>query len=236
MPLGSPRSGHVAYVRDGRLESGLLAVEARMRDAGTDGEVLDGDLVPGAAEAARAGEMVWRVEQDGPSPRIVVPEHRAPQAPPVWFVHVDEPRASPASTNLVAFLADPSTGTTDAGTVLSRFRFGSLGVRNDLQLGAIRWHRAGPRPGLVHQIFVAEDWRRRNVGTVLLHAADAWHQANAWPGHLHGDGRRTTLGERFLATLQHPARFTRLEKTMPPMDPAARAAWDRGQLRREPRS
>lgn len=203
-----PRSGHVWYSRVGATDAGLRLLTAQAGGRHPDGTVVD--------DARRDDEpLVWSTHaSDRGLLGIHVPEERAPQAPALWFVNVDEPRASVPSTNLVAFAVEGTD--IPAGTVVSRFVFGGLGVSNDRQAGAVRWHRTG----LVHQIFVSPTLRRRNVGTVLLHAADAWHQANGWPGHLHGDGRRTELGEQFLATLRHPDRFAPLSKTMPPMDPS----------------
>jgi hypothetical protein len=80
----------------------------------------------------------------------------------------------------------------------------------------VRWYRNG----LVHQIFVAKDYRRMHLATILLYMAGAWHQANGWEGRIHGDGRRTELGEQLLATLNHPQRYAPLDQVMPPMDPA----------------
>jgi len=58
-------------------------------------------------------------------------------------------------------------------------------------------------------------------GTSLLHAAGAWQQANRWPGFIHSDGRRTVLGQLFLAAKRNPGRIRELSETMPDMDPDA---------------
>jgi hypothetical protein len=73
----------------------------------------------------------------------------------------------------------------------------------------------------VHQVYVGEAWRRRQVGTLLIYAASAFHQANGWPDRLHSDGRRTDLGQQFVAGLRHPDRIQPLSDRMPPMDPSA---------------
>jgi hypothetical protein len=57
-----------------------------------------------------------------------------------------------------------------------------------------------------------------HLGTVLIYAAEALHQAQGWPGHLHGDGRRTDLGSRFAAGVRHPQRVAPLTDLMPDMD------------------
>jgi hypothetical protein len=196
-----PNSG---YTPERKLDSGLWQVTCRLNDAYPDGSrVDDPDLT---------APVFWRtLPAEHGLVRFELAGFATPAAPKVWFVNVDEPRASPKATNLVAFANDRMP----AGTILSRYQFATLGVSNDEQAGAVRWY---PANGLVHQIFVATAWRRRQLATHLLYAAGAFHQANGWPGHLHGDGRRTELGERLVAGLRHPGRFQSLTETMPTMD------------------
>jgi GNAT superfamily N-acetyltransferase len=197
----------VWYLVRGVLDSRLALITAY-----ADARHPDGHRSDAPSADATESPFVWRTHQtDTGLLRIEVPDSSAPGAPALWFVFVDEPSVRPAAANLVAFATDHFP----PGTVVSKFRFATTGVPNEAQAGAVRWYRNG----LVHQVFVSESWRRRHVGTVLLHAADAYHQASGWPGHLHGDGRRTRLGERFLATLRHPQRFAPLSDVMPPMDP-----------------
>ena len=201
-------TGAAWYRRLGRLDSGLWIVEAIEGDRHPDGTVAPDDKT---ADSAVDGPVLWRTE---PSEfgllRIVF--NAVPGLPPLWFTFVDEPKAGPAAANLVAF----ATPTFPAGTVVSGYAFASAGVPNDEQGGAVRWYR----DGRIHQIFVSPDHRRQNVGTALLYAASAWHQANGWSGKLHADGRRTELGQRFAAGVRHPSRLQPLNETMPPMDHA----------------
>lgn len=198
----------VVYHRLGATAEGLVLGEARLDPSGADGEHREGAPDP-------AHTLIWRTEpSESGMLRIVIPEERAPGAPRLWFVEVEDARGTPPSTHLVAFASDDLP----PGTVISRYRFANLGVPNDRQAGAVQWRR----DGRVLQIFVAPDRRRRNVGTALLHAADAWHQARERPGHLHADGRRTRLGQLFLAAIAHPQRFAPLSEEMPPMDPEER--------------
>ncbi len=132
-------------------------------------------------------------------------------APPLWFCWVDEPGAHPAAANLVAY-ADERVPT---GTIISAMQFASMNNRVDEQVGAIRWYHDG---GLIHQIYVAPSRRRENIGSALLLAAGAWHQAHGWPGRLHADGRRTDLGQKFAAGQQFAQRIGDLRETMPDMD------------------
>jgi hypothetical protein len=199
------------YARTGALGSGLHRVSAYLGAEHPDGTWVD--LDPADLPSA---PTLWATD-DATSGllRVSIAERAAPGAPPLWYVWVDEPRASPVAANLVAFADDRVA----PGTIVDRYAFASMGVPNDSQAGAIRWYRSG----VIHQIFVGEAWRRRQVGTCLLYAASAFHQANGWPGHLRADGRRTELGERMAASLKHPQRVQPLTDLMPPMDPAASA-------------
>jgi hypothetical protein len=192
------------YTRERRLGNGLWEVTARLDEAHPDGAQV---ITPN-----RDAVVLWSSEESSTGLiRIELADFATPQAPAVWFVSVPEPRATPSATNLVAFASDHKP----PGTVVTKYQFATLGVSNDEQVAAVRWY---PSTGLVHQVYVSAGWRRQQLGTHVLYAADAFHQANGWPGHLHGDGRRTQLGERLVAGLRHPARFKPLEKTMPPMD------------------
>jgi len=201
-------TGAAWYRRLARLESGLWLAEAIESDRHPDGTVAPDEET---ADSAVDGPVLWRTE---PSEfgLLRVSLDAIPGLPRVWFTFVDEPRGAPAAANLVAF----ATPAFPPGTVVSGYTFASAGVPNDQQAGAVRWYR----DGRIHQIFVAPDHRRQNVGTALLYAASAWHQASGWSGKLHADGRRTELGQRFAAGVRHPSRLQPLSETMPPMDQA----------------
>lgn len=199
--------GGVWYAQTGTVESGLRLITGVEGD-----EHPDGTLVTDADPAGLP--WVWRTAPaDRGLLRVEVPADAAPESPPMWFVQLSEAKADRPAEHLVGFPTDDFA----PGTIVTRYTFATAGVHNDRQAGAVRWYRD---LALVHQIFVARDWRRRNVGTMLLHVADAWHQANGWPGHLHSDGRRTDLGQQFITGVRHPQRFAPLTETMPPMDPA----------------
>lgn len=196
---------NVIYVRRGRFESGLWNVGAFGLEDVADGTIQDGGVEPHQ-------EPAWTtLPSERGLVRIEIGGYLLPAPPALWFVWVDEPKASPAATNLVAFGGDQFP----AGTVVSRYTFAAAGVPNGEQAGAVRWY---PRDGQVHQVFVAPEWRRRNVASTLLYTADAFHQANGWDGKIHGDGRRTALGQMLLAGMLHPNRAKRLTEEMPPMD------------------
>lgn len=138
--------------------------------------------------------LIWR---SAPSAdgllQVGIPFERVPDAPPLWFVAVDEPRGRPPACILAAYRGDELPD----GTVVGAHGFAQLGVPADAQLGEVRWFR----DGLVHHIHVAPEWRRRDIGTSLLHAAGSWHQAMRWPGFLHAGARRTRLTTLLLARL-----------------------------------
>jgi len=205
---GTSDDKRIWYRELGSTASGLRIAEAWESGAHADGEYSSDD--PGDAR------LVWRLaESERGLVHVTIPEERAPGAPPLWFVAVDEPRAPRPACNLVAY----SDADIAPGTIISTYTFATLGVRSDAQLGAVRWYRSG----LVHQIYVSPQHRRRNIGTSLLHAAGAWQQANRWPGFIHSDGRRTVLGQLFLAAKRNPGRIRELTETMPDMDPDATA-------------
>ncbi len=202
--MSSNPAPNLGYTRDRRLDNGLWEVTARLDDSHPDGSQV-------AAPDPNAPVMWRTTETDAGLIHIQLAAFATPGAPPVWFVTVAETRATPPAMNLVAFTGDQKP----AGTVITKFQFATLGVSNDEQAAAVRWY---PATGLVHQVYVAAGWRRRHLGTHILYAAEAFHQANGWPGHLHGDGRRTELGEQLVAGLRHPGRFKPLDSTMPAMD------------------
>jgi ribosomal protein S18 acetylase RimI-like enzyme len=199
------------YVRERRDDSELLAVRAYTSDAHPDGSVID-------ASSADVGDIAASLKafEIGAGPersiaRLTLEPWIAPGAPEVWFCCVDEPRAPRSAANLVAFANDRLP----AGTIVSSMQFPTLGVSSAEQAGAIRWYHDG---ATIHQIYVAENYRRMHLGTVLIYGAEALHQANGWPGFLRGDGRRTDLGSRFAAGLRHPQRVAPLTEIMPGMD------------------
>jgi hypothetical protein len=208
------QSGILWYRRGRSIGEGLVDVSSHLNDLHADGQAVD------EADEPSDVDKVWHATESAVGIMNVSIEPRAiPGAPAVWFVFVPEPKAEPAAANLVAYRIDalPPELTMPAGTVVSANRFPVLGVPNDAQLAAIRWY---PRDGLIHQVFVRQDARRMSLGTVMIYAASAFHQANSWPGRLHGDGRRTDLGDKFVAGLRHPQRYAPLTEVQPPMDPA----------------
>jgi hypothetical protein len=199
-------AGSIAYLESGRISSDFLAVTAFVGAGLTDGEHLT------TAPRADATTWLWRTEASSHGlAQVALNTSLVAGARPAWFVWVDEPTANPPATNLVAFVDDRIA----PGTILSSYQFATSGVTNESQVGAIRWY---PGSGLIHQVFVDPDFRRQQLGTILLYAASALHQGRSWPGRLHADGRRTELGQQFAAGIRHPQRLKPHDEVMPPMD------------------
>lgn len=200
-------SPSVWYRRGARSDTGWWHVAAYENDQHPDGDTV---ATSPDNDPAFADGWLWRVEE---SDRGILRVRLAPQADgdtPLWFVNVDEAAAGHPASNLVAFATDHF----EPGTIVSKYTFASLGVDNNDQVGAVRWYRTG----LIHQIFVAPAWRRSGVATALLLTASAYHQAQAWPGKLRADGRRTQLGQHFAAATRYAHRVDELTETMPDMD------------------
>lgn len=201
------------YVRRGKLSSGLWNVSAFGQDAAADGTLQHGGDEPDY-------EAAWRVSEPAAGlVHVTVGSYLIPSPPALWYVWVDEPKAAPAATNLVAFGGDRFA----PGTIINHYTFATAGVSNGDQAGAVRWY---PADGQVHQVYVSTAWRRMFVASTMLYVADAFHQANGWEGRLHGDGRRTALGQMLVAGLRHPNRAKQLTQQMPPMDEGDYSAAD----------
>lgn len=202
-----PAAGTAAwYHRQEELPGGRWRVRCLFSDDHPDGTVVTD---PGDTEGRFE---IWRadVDDEGRS-RVLVNPDAAPGSPPLWFVVLPERGERPATT-LVAFADDALP----PGTVVTDAVFFSMPVRNDDQVAAIRWWH---EEAVVDQVYVAEPYRRSHVASAIIYAASAYHQLHGWPGRLHSDGRRTTMGEQLVTGLRHPDRIAPLTKLMPPMDP-----------------
>lgn len=205
-----PSAGTAAwYHRQGALPDGRWQVRCLFSDDHPDGTaVTDPGDTDGRFE-------IWRADLDQEKrPRLLVNPDAVPGAPAMWFVVLPERGPRPATT-LVGYERD----VLPPGTVIGDAVFFSLPVPNDDQVGAIRWWH---EEAVVDQVYVSDAHRRRHVASALIYAASAYHQLHGWPGRLHSDGRRTTMGERLVAGLRHPHRIAPLAQVMPPMDPGAR--------------
>lgn len=201
------RGTHAWYHRQEPLPGGRWRVRCLFSDDHPDGTTVEepGDV---------AGRFeIWRADLDAAGrPRVRVNADAAPDAPTMWFVALPELDADDPAMTLVGYDGEVRP----PGVVVPDAEFFHLPTRNDDQVGAIRWWQRG----VVDQVYVGERWRRRHVATALIYAASAYHQLHGWPGRLHSDGRRTTMGESLVAGLRHPDRIAPLDHALPPMDPA----------------
>lgn len=151
------------------------------------------------------------VGPDGTLTRVEVSAEAAPKAPPLWFLELDEPEATPPATTLLAF----SGHDVDPGTFLDRTGLQGVAVTSDDQLGAYRWV---PHSGFVDQLYVTPQWRRRSIGTALIAAASLVVIARGWP-RMWSDGQRTAEGDRMRSAARWSHRTDDLTHLMPPMTP-----------------
>ena len=137
---------------------------------------------------------------------------QAPDSPRMWFVHVDDSRATGLDTKaLVAFDTDHFPD----GTIIDEMEFVLLPVTNEQQIAASQWRIS---TGTVEQVYVTPDARRRDIGRRMGHAAGQIHQVNNWPGVVQASGRRTVLGQQFTVGQVLPSRLTEHTELSPPMD------------------
>jgi GNAT superfamily N-acetyltransferase len=130
-------------------------------------------------------QVAVRTDVGGPGVHAVAVA--LPDAPLLWYVELPEPGTG--ATTLVAF----SDARYAEGAVLDADTARLAGVAGDQQVAALRWW---PGTGLTHQLYVAAEHRRRGVGRKLVQAAFGIQAARGLPA-LHGDGRRTELGEQW---------------------------------------
>jgi len=195
------------YHREGSLPGGRWKVRCLFSDDHPDGSVVD---APGDTTGLFE---IWRADFDDEGrPRLLVNPEAVPGAPAMWFVSLPEVNVPRPALTLVGFEHDA----VPVGSVINDASFFHLPVSNDDQVGAIRWWTD---EAVVDQVFVSDRYRRRHVASALIYAASAHHQLHGWPGRLHSDGRRTSLGEQLVAGLRHPDRIAPLSTLMPPMDP-----------------
>jgi hypothetical protein len=197
------------YVRDRYDERrGRWVVRAFRGPRYPDGVVVDDELpdLDGA-------DPLWMAAADHKGRTLVTVSQRVlPLPPPVWFVELSDVADRPDEAQLVAFASDHLP----AGTVIDRFAFTAVGVRNEEQVAAVKWR---PSDGVVLEVYVDPQQRRQQLATLVLYGASAVHQSRGWPGALRSDGRRTDLGERFVTGLAHPQRIAPWQERAAPMDP-----------------
>jgi GNAT superfamily N-acetyltransferase len=192
---------------DGRIER-VVVVESHAYPDGTHVELNEamGDVQIGNNALCTAVLGV-----DGQVVGLHPSRRFAPKAPPIWFVEVRESTASPPAVSLIAFTGNDRP----PGTLVSDSDWSNLSVDTDNQLGAVRWF---PATGQSNQLYVQPQWRRRNVASALLGAAECLSVARRWP-RLWGDGQRTELGEQARNARTWQKRTSALTHLHPPMTP-----------------
>lgn len=176
--------------------------------------VLSSDFPPGTVidlpgERRPRGWQVAVVSDDRCPVSVEV---ALPGAPLLWYVELPEPGADRPATTLVAF----SDARFADGRLLGQDDARTAGITADGQVAAIRWW---PASGLVHQLYVGPAHRRRGVAHKLARAAFGLQAARGLPA-LHGDGRRTDLGERWRRALPEAVavRMATWSQRLPSMD------------------
>lgn len=135
----------------------------------------------------------------------------APNAPPLWFVELEETETDPPRSTLVAF-----TGHDVApGTLLDREGGTQAPVASTDQVAAIRWT---PATGEIDQIYVDPQWRRRSVGTAMIAVVEALNTGRGL-SPVWGDGQRTAEGDRWRTAGIWQHRSAELTHLAPPMTP-----------------
>jgi GNAT superfamily N-acetyltransferase len=189
---------------------------ARLAQAGRTSlvAVLSPDFPPGTVVDLPGDRRPpgWKVAVVSDDRSPVAVEVALPGAPLLWYVELPEPTAAPPATTLVAF----SDARHADGRLLGQGDARTAGITADGQVAAIRWW---PASGLVHQIYVGPAHRRRGVANKMVRAAFGLQAARGLPA-LHGDGRRTDLGERWREALPEAiaVRMGAWSQRLAPMD------------------
>jgi GNAT superfamily N-acetyltransferase len=212
-PGADPAAGRIGWWRcaglrpDGSLAFLAAVASSRHPDAAVVELAHDVAL----AEAGEDTMCTAHFDGDGRVHRLVVAARAAPKAPPLWFTEIRESASRPPAVHLMAFTGSGVA----AGTLLDEHDVRGVGVTTEDQLGAVRWW---PGTGEVDQIYVTPQWRRHSIARALIIAAGTLGTARGWP-RLWGDGQRTELGERWVATSQWRERAAPLTHIAPPMTP-----------------
>jgi GNAT superfamily N-acetyltransferase len=189
-----------AYVRLAGVVSGAYP----------DGTVVDVDAEQEAA-GATAGWFATAELDGGRVTALRFPPDPAGSTPPMWFVEVRESTRRPPATNLLAFTGHGQP----PGILLDAADFSNTATASADQLGAIHFY---PVSGVIDQIYVAPDWRRRGIGGVLAEATSVLCLARGWPRPW-AQGQRTELGEKFRNGSPWWDRADELTHLHPPMTP-----------------
>ncbi|NRQ48744.1 GNAT family N-acetyltransferase [Aeromicrobium stalagmiti] len=185
-------------------------VRSDLHPDGADVELAEADALD---EIANDAVGFARLAPDGSVARVELTSRAVPLLPPLWFVEVPEPDASPPATSLVAFTGHGI----ESGSLLDPDAARAAPVRNADQLAALRWY---PATGEVDQVYVHPGQRRHGIGTAIVLAAAIVTFPRGW-ARLWGDGQRTSDGEAMRSTSIWSHRAAPLTHLAPPMTPPA---------------
>lgn len=201
-----PAGTNSVHISEGSLPGGRRRVRCVLTDEHPDGSLLDDPIDTDGAF------VLWRVDVDDQGRGVIALNPAAlGAAPPMWFVMLPEPDLERPAVVLVGFATDHLP----VGTVITDPMFFSMPVKNEEQSGAIRWWY---EEGVIDEVFVAPDWRRRGVATALIYAVGAWQALHGHPVNIRSDGRRTELGTHLDAASRFPSRFMPITEISRPMD------------------
>lgn len=202
-----------AYVRLGNSDQrGRRSVRTYAVPTDRDGEKYDASSA--TSDPLSGSFEMWTETTIEPNGKMRIRRlmGQASDSPPLWFVSVNDSRATGLDTmSLVAFDSDHFPD----GTIIDEMDFVLLPVANEQQIAAIQWRIS---TGIVEQVYVSSDARRRDIGRRMGHAAGQFHQVNDWPGVVRASGRRTVLGQQFTVGQVLPSRVTEHTELSPPMD------------------
>ena len=181
-------------------------------------EFPDGSVVelPGPPVRSERWQFEAHVAAPGTVPhRVVTAPAAAPGAPHLWCVLLS---AGPDEIDLVGF----STSSFPDGRIVPVSAFAELRIAWSNQVAAVRW---SPSTGVVGQLYVAPEHRRKRLAAKLLLMAGGVRVALDW-APLRSDGRLTDLGDAWLRSTPDAWQGRLVERSahLPPMTPAAEAA------------
>lgn len=160
-------------------------------------------------------QLHYETSVDPPTGIITVSKNsaRSAIAPPAWGVLGDASRKfGDGMRSLVLFHNDKFID----GTIINEMQFPTLGVDSSTQVAALIW---SSKNGLIDQIYVSPEHRRYKTGKKIISFAGAVHHTFGWPGFMHGDGRRTDLGQSFANDVRRQHLVAPHSELSPPMDP-----------------
>jgi hypothetical protein len=143
------------------------------------------------------------------SDHLVVKSHVLyPEAPPLWFVIAHNPQGLVPLTAVSAF----ADGCYPAGTVVPVSEAVEMGVDGRSAVGALSWVTG---TGVMQQVIVAENCRRRKISTILIEVADTLIVSSGADFFMTGGEFTTKDGEGLRQAWAHSPRVIQRRGEMP---------------------